>query len=115
MQPKFQYVSTLLQIEWKKNIYAPKIIRIITNTTPRDLWGSFQEYGNNDIRFLVYIYSLVLYSINNKDLFDTNNEIHKYKTRNNNNFHCPVANLSKFSTGAYMYSTSYLCDLYVYA
>jgi len=47
--------------------------------------------------------SLVLYTINNKKhLFDTNNEIHKYKTRNNNNSHLPVANLSKFNTGAFI-------------
>jgi len=49
-----------------------------------------------------YIYSLVLYTINNKHLFDTNNEIHKYKTRNNNNLHLPIANLSKFNKGAYI-------------
>ena len=40
-----------------------------------------------------YIYSLVLYTINNKQLFDSNNEIH----RNNNNLHRPIANLSKLS------------------
>ena len=61
-----------------------------------------------------YIYSLVLYTVNNKHLFDTNKKIHKYKTRNNNNLQHPVANLSKFNKGAYtMYSTCYLCDLYV--
>jgi len=49
-----------------------------------------------------YIYSLVLYIINNKHLFDTNNEIHKYKTRNNNNLHCPIVDLSKFNKGAYI-------------
>jgi len=49
-----------------------------------------------------YIYSLVLYTINNKHLFDANNEIHKYKNRNNNNLHRPIANLSKFNKGAYI-------------
>ena len=49
-----------------------------------------------------YIYSLVLYTINNKHLFDKNNEIHKYKTRHNNNLHRPIANLSKFNSGAYL-------------
>ena len=48
------------------------------------------------------LYSLVLYTISNKRLFDTNNEIHKYKTRNNNNLHRPIANLSKFNKGAYI-------------
>ena len=55
-----------------------------------------------------YIYSLVLYTINNKHLFDTNNEIHKYKTRNNNSLHHPIANLSKFNKGANIYGIKVL-------
>ena len=39
---------------------------------------------------------------NNNHLFGTNNEIHKYKTRNDNNLHRPIANLSKFNKGAYI-------------
>ena len=49
-----------------------------------------------------YIYSLVLYTINNKHLLYTNNEIHKYKTRNNNNLHLPIANLSNFNKGVFI-------------
>jgi len=49
-----------------------------------------------------YLYSLVLYAINNKHIFDTNNEIRKYKTRNNSNLHCPISKLSKFNNGAYI-------------
>jgi hypothetical protein len=53
-----------------------------------------------------YIYSLALCTINNKHLFDTNNEIHKYKTRNNNNLQLLLANLSKFNKGAYISGTA---------
>jgi hypothetical protein len=38
-------------------------------------------------------------------LHGENNEInasHKYKTRNNNNLHHPIANLSKFNKGVYI-------------
>ena len=49
-----------------------------------------------------YIYSLVLYTVNNKHLFDVNNKIHKYKTRNNNDLHLPLVSLSKFNKGAYV-------------
>jgi len=28
-----------------------------------------------------YIYSLILYTVNNKHLYNTNKEIHKYRTR----------------------------------
>ena len=49
-----------------------------------------------------YIYSLVLYTVNNKHLFDVNNKIHKYKTRNNNDLYLPLVSLSKFNKGAYV-------------
>ena len=82
-------------------ILQKKIIRIITNTRPRD--SCREVFKSMEILTLYsqYIYSLVLYTINNKHLFDTN-EIHKCKTRNNNNLHCPIANLSKFSNRAYI-------------
>jgi hypothetical protein len=82
-------------------ILQKKIVRIITNTRPRD--SCREVFKSMEIMtYSQHIYSLVLYTINNKHLFDTNNEIHKYKTRNNNNLHCPVANLSKFNNGAYI-------------
>ena len=62
--------------------------------------GSFQGYGNNGVIFSVHIFISFIH--NNKDLFDTNNEIHKYKTRNNNNLQRPIANLPKFKKGAYI-------------
>jgi hypothetical protein len=49
-----------------------------------------------------YIYSLVSHTINNKHIFDTNNEIHKYKTRYKNNLHHPIATLSKVNKGSYI-------------
>jgi len=83
-------------------ILQKKIIRIITNTKPRD--SCREVFKNMEIMTLYsqYIYSLILYTLNNKHLFTTNNEIHKYKTRNNNNLHLPTANLSKFNKGAYI-------------
>jgi hypothetical protein len=51
---------------------------------------------------LQYIYTLTLYTVNNKQLYNTNKEIHKYTTRyNNNNIDLPIVNLSKFNKGAY--------------
>ena len=46
-----------------------------------------------------YIYSLILYVVNNKYLFTTNNEIHEHNTRNNNNLHPALSNLTKFNKG----------------
>jgi hypothetical protein len=83
-------------------ILQKKIIRIITNTRPRD--SCREVFKSMEIMTLYsqYIYSLVLYTVNNKHLFDTNNEIHKYKTRNNNNLHHPITKLSKFNKEAYI-------------
>jgi hypothetical protein len=40
-----------------------------------------------------YIYSLVLYIINNKHIFNLNKEIHKYKTRALKNLHLSAINV----------------------
>jgi len=63
-----------------------------------------EVFKNMEIMMLYsqYISSLILYTVNNKHLFNTNNEIHKYKTRYNNNLHLPIATLSKFNKGAYI-------------
>ena len=83
-------------------VLQKKIIRIITNTRPRD--SCREAFKNMEIMTLYsqYIYLLVLHTVDNKHLFGTNNEIHKYKIRNNNNLHLPLANLSKFNKGAYI-------------
>jgi hypothetical protein len=49
-----------------------------------------------------YIYSLVLYIINNKHIFNFSKEIYAYKTRAFKNLHLPAINISKFSKGAYI-------------
>lgn len=49
-----------------------------------------------------YIYSLVLYTINNKHVFNPNKGIHEHKTRALNNLHLPVINVTKYSKGAYI-------------
>jgi len=92
---------------YKVFILQKKIIRIITDTRPRD---SCREVFKvmEILTYSQYIYSLVLYTINNKQLFDINNEIHKYKTRNNNNLHRPIANLSKFNNGAFISGIKFL-------
>lgn len=48
-----------------------------------------------------YIFSLLLYIVNNKHLFNINIKFHKYGTRSNTDFHLPLVNLTKFHTGPY--------------
>jgi hypothetical protein len=83
-------------------ILQKKIIRIITNTRPRD--SCREAFKNMEIMTIYsqYIYSLVLYTVNNKHLFDAINEIHNYETRNNNNLHLPLSNSSKLNKEAYI-------------
>ena len=49
-----------------------------------------------------YIFSLILFTIDNKHVFTPNNEIHKYSTRNYTNLHMPTVNLSKFHKGPFL-------------
>jgi hypothetical protein len=49
-----------------------------------------------------YIYSLVLYIINNKHIFNFNKEIYTHKIRALKNLHLPSINVTKYSKGAYI-------------
>ena len=95
-----------------------KIIRIITNTRPGE---SCKEIFKNTLIMTLYsqyIYSIILFVVNNKHIFTTNNEIHKHNTRNNNNLHPALSNLTKFNKGpgisgvkAFNHLPQYLKDL----
>ena len=51
-----------------------------------------------------YLYSLLLYVVNNKHQFIINGETHNYVTRSNNSLHLPTVNFSKLSKRAYITS-----------
>jgi hypothetical protein len=94
-------------IFWGGSSYANKVfilqkkgIRIMTNTRPRDSFRGVFKNMEIMMFYSQYIFSLILYTINNKYLFNTNNEIRKYRTRHNNYLHLPLVNLSKFDKGA---------------
>ena len=83
-------------------IFQKKIVRTITNTRPR---VSCREiFSNMRIMTLYsqYIYSLLLFTVDNKYLFTANNKIHQYNTRNNNNLHPTLTNLTKYNKGPYI-------------
>jgi len=48
-----------------------------------------------------YMFSLLMYVVNNKHLFTKNLEVHNHDTRSANNFHLPTTNLTKYQNGAY--------------
>jgi hypothetical protein len=52
--------------------------------------------------YALHIYSLVLYIINNKHIFNLKKEFHKHKTRARNNLYLPEIKVRKYSKGAYI-------------
>ena len=48
-----------------------------------------------------YIFSLLMYVVNNKHLFIQNCGIHNHNTRNANNLHMPTANITKYKKETY--------------
>ena len=78
-----------------------KAVRLITGSRPRD---SCREMFKH-LRILPlqsqYILSLLLFVMDNKNLFHVNSEIHSINTRQNSNLHQPQANLMLYQKGAY--------------
>ena len=79
-----------------------KIIRIITNTRPRSSCKEIFKKMQILTLYSQYIYSLILFVVNNRYIFTTNNEIHKHDTRNNNNLHQALSNCTKFNKGPHI-------------
>jgi len=69
------------------------------NTGTRDSYWELFKDTKILLMYSQYIYSLILYTVSNKHLYNMNNTIHKY--RYDNNLHLPIINLSKFNKGAY--------------
>jgi hypothetical protein len=83
-------------------ILQKKIVRIITNSRFRE--SCREALKNMQIMTLCSqcIFSLILFTVKNKPLFPPNNEIHKYKTRNNTNLHLPSVNITKYYKGPHI-------------
>jgi len=77
------------------------IIRIIVRIRGRD---SCREHFKN-LKILPlqsqYIYSLLLFVIDNWDYIKVNSEINNINTRNKSNLHMPISNLSVYQKGTY--------------
>ena len=48
-----------------------------------------------------YIFSLAMFVVKNRELFNLNSDIHYFATRYNNDFHLPSAQLTLFQRGVY--------------
>jgi hypothetical protein len=102
----FSYVHSIIIygiIFWGNSPYSikifriqKKIIRIITNSRSRDSCRELFKKLKILPLYSQYIFSLLLYIMNNKQLFMTNLEIHKISTRASADLHPPISNLTKF-------------------
>ena len=108
----FAHVQSIMNygiIFWAGSSYAKKvfilqkrIIRIITNTKPTESCREVYKKLKIMPFYSLYIYSLLLYVINNKGVFNFNNDVHKYSTRAHGNLHVPIINTARFKKGAYI-------------
>jgi len=95
-------------------ILQKKTVRILSNIGARKSCN--EAFKNLEIMTLhsQYIFSLIIFTVDNKHLFTPNNEIHRYSTRNNSNLNLPTINLSKFYKGPYISGTKAFNHLPLY-
>jgi len=79
-----------------------RIVRIMTDKKPRD--SCRDAFGNMKILtlFSQYLFSLIVFTVENDYHFNLNKDIHKYNTRQNTNIHLPTVNLTKYQKGPYV-------------
>jgi hypothetical protein len=67
-----------------------RIIKMITNSGNRD--SCREMFRKTEILpfYSQYLFSLILYTVNNKHLFKANMDVRNYETRNKTNFHQPL-------------------------
>jgi hypothetical protein len=111
----FSYVHSLMSygiIFWGDSVHSKlifkiqkRIIRIITNSNRRDLCRQLYKQLQKLPLKSQYIFSLLLFVVKNRDLLQSNSQIHDINTRYNYNLHLPSANLTLFQKGV-LYSGS---------
>jgi hypothetical protein len=83
-------------------VMQKRIIRVITNMRPRDSCREIFKRMKIMTLYSQYIYALLLFVVNNKNLYKNNSELHEHKTRLCKNFNLPMVNLAKFDKGVYI-------------
>jgi hypothetical protein len=76
-------------------------VRIITDSRPRDFCRQFFKKLGIFPLMLQYIFSHLLFFVNNKALFQMNYKIHSVNTRYNSDFHWLLINLTTYKNGTY--------------
>jgi hypothetical protein len=91
-------------IQYIVNIYLELkkgTIRVITNSEIRVFcWELFKKLQIL-IFYSQYIYSLLMFAVNSRDLFKLNSDIHNIGSRHNSDFHLPSAQSKLFQKGVF--------------
>jgi hypothetical protein len=89
-------------IFWGQSTEAPrifvikrKILRIIYNLKETESCRNIFVQNNLMTFYSYYIYSTILFVLNNRNLFNLNTQVNQHDTRSKNNFHLPSINLTK--------------------
>jgi hypothetical protein len=78
-----------------------KAVKIITGSRPRDSCRELFKRPRILPLQSQYILSLLIFVVDNKNIFYVNSEIYSINTRQNFNLHQPQANLTLYQKGAY--------------
>jgi hypothetical protein len=78
-----------------------KVVWLMAGVKPRNSCRSM--FKRLEILSLLceYIFSLLLFIVNNQEHFQTNSTVHSVNTRNKNELHRPISNLSCVQESAY--------------
>jgi hypothetical protein len=109
----FSYFHSILSygiIFWGNSVHSSNIfkiqkktIRIIMNANNRDSCHQLFKILNILPLKSQYIFSLLLFVVKNRDLYELNSEIHNVNTRFSSDLHTPAANLAAFQRGPYYF------------
>jgi len=114
----FHSLITYRIIFWGNSSYCShifrlqkKAVRIITGSRSRDSCKELFKHLRILLLQSQYLLSLLLFIVDNKNLFLVNSEIHSINTRQNSNLHQPQANLTLYQKGAYYSGTKVFNNL----
>jgi hypothetical protein len=105
----FAYVHTIMEygiIFWGKsstsiNVFRSQkwIIRVIMNARTRDSCRDLFKNLKILPMYSQYIYYIILFVVNNRDLYRSNYETHSLNTSYTTNLHLPISQLTVFQNG----------------
>jgi hypothetical protein len=109
----FSYFHSVLScgiIFWGNSVHSKFVFKIqkrtiivITNSGIRDCCRNLFKKLQILSLYSQYIYSLLMFVVKNRNLFELNSDIHKLSTKYNNDFHLPSVQLKLFKKLVFLF------------